>query len=102
MEVYMSPVSRLPGSSGHWKDLYKVSSNSRPGVSYVVARSDSGTWGCSCPAWTFHTPRLDCKHITQVRRQLNTAAPLRAIPAAEVAADEKLQKALSRFALVEL
>lgn len=98
----MSPIMHLPGSSGRWKDLYKVESDSRPGVSYVVARDASGAWGCSCPAWIFHTPRKDCKHITDVRRKLMTSVRMATISADEVARDAKLQKVLSRFALVEL
>ena len=25
-------------------------------------------WECSCPAWTRHTPRTDCKHIIKVQK----------------------------------
>jgi hypothetical protein len=24
-------------------------------------------WACSCPAWKFHSPRHDCKHIDVVK-----------------------------------
>lgn len=24
-------------------------------------------WQCSCPGWTMHTPRHDCKHIRHVK-----------------------------------
>jgi len=34
--------------------------------SYTVTRRN-GQWACSCPAWKFHSPRHDCKHITAVR-----------------------------------
>jgi len=98
----MQPAVQLPGSSGHWKELYQVFSDSRPGVSYIVARHEQGQWGCSCPAWTFHTPRKHCKHITFVLRQLAGAAPLPVKSPAEVQADPRLCKHLSRFALVEV
>lgn len=26
-----------------------------------------GQWACSCPAWKFHWPRADCKHIHAVQ-----------------------------------
>ena len=26
-----------------------------------------GHWACSCPAWKFHSPRHDCKHIDAVK-----------------------------------
>jgi hypothetical protein len=26
-----------------------------------------GQWACSCPAWKFHSPRADCKHIHAVK-----------------------------------
>ena len=34
--------------------------------SYTVTRKN-GQWACSCPAWKFHCPRKDCKHIHAVR-----------------------------------
>ena len=96
-------LEKIPGSSGRWSTLYRVRSNSRPNVSYVVAQSQSGSWGCSCPAWTFHTPRHNCKHIESVIRALACSAvsPVQVMPAAELAADVKLSKAVSRFALLD-
>lgn len=32
---------------------------------YVVSKSDTGEWGCSCPVWKFH--REECKHIKFVK-----------------------------------
>ena len=34
---------------------------------YVITHK-SGTWQCSCPDWTKHTPRTDCKHIVNVKK----------------------------------
>jgi hypothetical protein len=45
---------------------------------YKVSERHNGTWECSCPAWTRHMPRADCKHIRNVQ------AALRHTPAAPV------------------
>ena len=37
---------------------------------YKVSECKDGTWQCSCPAWTMHTPRKDCKHINAIRSGL--------------------------------
>jgi hypothetical protein len=34
---------------------------------YKVSERYNGTWECSCPAWTRHMPRADCKHIAQIK-----------------------------------
>ena len=34
---------------------------------YKVSERYDGRWECSCPAWTRHTPRADCKHIRKVQ-----------------------------------
>jgi hypothetical protein len=34
---------------------------------YKVSERRDGGWECSCPAWTRHTPRVDCKHIIKVQ-----------------------------------
>jgi hypothetical protein len=34
---------------------------------YKVSERRDGRWECSCPAWTRHTPRVDCKHIIKVQ-----------------------------------
>jgi len=34
---------------------------------YKVSLTNNGDYECSCPAWTTHTPRKDCKHINGVR-----------------------------------
>lgn len=50
----------------NWIHKWHVA-GSRPGTNYTVAVSDEGNWGCSCPAWTRHKERQDCKHIKKVR-----------------------------------
>ena len=41
---------------------------------YKVSERHDGRWECSCPAWTRHTPRTDCKHIIKVQKA-SKAAP---------------------------
>lgn len=41
-------------------------------MSYTVVQlyhtpDPSREWQCSCPAWTRHVPRTDCKHIIRVK-----------------------------------
>lgn len=48
-------------------------SQSDPDKEYVITLKDgvqNGEWQCSCPAWTRNTPRKDCKHIKEKRREL--------------------------------
>jgi hypothetical protein len=40
---------------------------------YKVSERRDGRWECSCPAWTRHTPRTDCKHIRKVQGALRIA-----------------------------
>ena len=40
--------------------------NSEQTKTYVVTRKE-GKWACSCPAWKFHSPRADCKHIHAIQ-----------------------------------
>ena len=55
---------------------------------YKVSERRDGRWECSCPAWTRHTPRTDCKHIVKVqesqlllRRKILCSSPLRPLKA---------------------
>jgi hypothetical protein len=40
---------------------------------YKVSQRQDGGWECSCPAWTRHTPRKDCKHILRVKDAMRVA-----------------------------
>ena len=46
----------------NWIEKWQVTKSD--GKSYIVAKADNGSWGCSCPAWTLHRTR--CKHIAMV------------------------------------
>jgi hypothetical protein len=48
---------------------WDVGSFTDPGKKpYKISERYNGTWECSCPAWTRHTPRTDCKHIIKVKK----------------------------------
>lgn len=47
-------------------EMYTVVSDRNPKFTYVVALNASGTWSCSCPAWVWAKPRVNCKHITRL------------------------------------
>lgn len=46
-------------------EAWKVPSQSS-NATYTVARYEEGSFACSCPGWTKHFPRKDCKHIMWV------------------------------------
>lgn len=53
----------------------RIEARGSQGDVYTVAISDTGAWGCSCPAWRFkkkdHTGlRPDCKHIVAAKAGL--------------------------------
>ena len=49
--------------SNVWPDRWEVQSLTDPDKTYIVARKNDGTIGCSCPAWKFHkAPKINCKH----------------------------------------
>jgi hypothetical protein len=48
---------------------WRVPSQSRPGVEYIVSVDDGGVWSCTCPHYTYrHTI---CKHIVMVQTKLS-------------------------------
>jgi len=98
----MRDAVKLPYSSGKWHELWEVPSESRPDVSYVIGKTIKAEWGCSCPQWTFHTPRRDCKHIVHVKNQVARNLYTKTYTEFEVMAKPSIQKAVSRFALVEV
>ena len=49
-----------------WVKRWMVKSASADGY-YTVAQDTAGNYACSCPGWTRHTPRTDCKHIIAVK-----------------------------------
>ena len=87
------------GRTSRYQEVYSIESDSRPGIMYTVALSYKGTWSCGCPRWTRNAERPECKHIkfmkSYVANAREAAATIQAMP-------EKVLKALSRFAAIEL
>lgn len=50
----------------HVVERIRVTSDS--GRKYTVVRTWADKWRCSCPGWTMHVPRKDCKHIRHVKK----------------------------------
>lgn len=101
MNKVSAPILKLERRSKTYSAFYQVASASTPGSYYVVAhRVSPDRWECGCPAWTRHTPRADCKHITQVRQALNVR------PVPQAAAGDPLPvsvaRALSRFSALDV
>ena len=49
-----------------WVKRWVVPSSTGEGY-YTVAIDKDENYGCSCPGWVKHFPRMDCKHIIEVQ-----------------------------------
>lgn len=74
-------------------EMYNIPSDRNPKFTYVVALNSKNTWTCSCPAWVWAKPRMNCKHITRV---IEWRAKQNNLPAAEPA------KKATRFSELEI
>jgi hypothetical protein len=87
-------IRKLPkANSPLWVDQWAVQGTAaKP---YVVSvKSPLGqpkAWSCSCPDWTKHTPRTNCKHILNVMVKEKLAVPVNS------AMDEKTAKEFAAF-----
>ena len=91
----------LHPKSGQYVKFWKIDSATNRSLSYVVSKNRDGSYACSCPAWTHHTPRRDCKHIDALVAQL-LRGHVPTMDRREVVKNEKLVKALSRFGQIEI
>lgn len=81
---------------------YDVASLSKPAQKpYKVSERADGGWECSCPAWTRHMPRTDCKHIDLIRRGAEFAAPRQAGAAVRAGNYEVRPRPLSNLDLAD-
>ncbi len=70
-EMKNGEIRKLPtANSPMWTTQYAVQGTAaKP---YVVSRRTKAagipvdSWSCSCPNWTKHSPRTECKHILSV------------------------------------
>jgi hypothetical protein len=51
-----------------WIRKWEVESATDSSRSYTVSQSDTGEFGCSCPAWIYR--RDECSHIRRVKNHL--------------------------------
>jgi hypothetical protein len=88
--------------SSKWSEYWAVQSESRPDVTYVVAKArKDGTWACSCPRWIYK--RENCKHITRAVSKARLVESNHLVGEVRLdAMPEKVRKAISRFSLIEL
>lgn len=49
---------------------FRVKSHSDGRRHYKVTLTKDDKWECSCPAWIYKNPRVDCKHIEEVKVKL--------------------------------
>jgi hypothetical protein len=92
-------INIIESDNRQWDVVYSVPSHSNPNTAYTVVQTvgEFEMWACSCPAWIYHFPRRDCKHIREAKEWLaqNKPTPVRPPTAKEV-------KAISRFSLIEI
>ncbi len=101
----MAPIIeiRTHARMGRWTQFFEVPSESNPDKAYIVsADTDFKNLGCSCPAWTHHMPRVNCKHIARLLRERKATRFVTSDQATLRTPAEKLAKVLSRFAIVEI
>lgn len=55
---------RAKNKQDYWQHRWYVPSESDPAKEYVVALSQDGKWGCTCPVYRFR--KMACKHIQAV------------------------------------
>jgi hypothetical protein len=68
-------IRKLPKSSSPmWHEQWAAQGTAK--VPYIVSRKKinmghdiEDSWACSCPDWTRHTPRAECKHIIRVQKK---------------------------------
>ena len=73
-EIRKLPKANSPMWSEQW--AYQGTAKSP----YIVSAKKAGwdqTWGCSCPDWTKHSPRVACKHIlaVQLKEKIQVTPP---------------------------
>lgn len=70
-EIRKLPKGSSPLFTEQWayqgtaKAPYIITARRKPGEG--VKTGWDYVWGCSCPDWTKHMPRQDCKHIVAVK-----------------------------------
>ena len=70
-----------PRDTALWVQQWDVGSHSDPSKKYIVSFKRDGTYACECPAWKFHpAPRVDCKHIQEVRAEATAFSGMRFVP----------------------
>lgn len=63
-------IKKLPrGNAPAFSDQWAVQGIAK--APYIVTQKLAilMRWQCSCPNWTQHTPRIDCKHIVAVKQK---------------------------------
>jgi hypothetical protein len=74
-------IELLDTSSPTWVSQWDVDSHTSSEV-YKVSQKYDGTWACSCARWKFcRAPKLDCKHIEEVKMRERVTVPARELVA---------------------
>jgi SWIM zinc finger len=98
MNLKNGEIRKLPkANSPMWAEQWAYQGTAK--APYIVsAKKKSGNgmtsgwdqvWGCSCPDWTKHSPRVDCKHILAVKLKEKIATNLAPIIGANMSPEIK-------------
>ena len=92
----IKPTGKL--SARMYQEVWGAYSESRPDKIYTVALNKKGVWSCGCPRWTRNAARPDCKHILFIKGFRKYGFKV----TEEATVPDQVQKALSRFSIVEI
>ena len=93
----IKPTGKL--SAREYIEVWGAKSESRPDKIYTVALTKKGVWSCGCPRWTRNASRPDCKHITYIKNFRENGFN---VTTEEAEVPEQVEKALSRFSVIEV
>jgi hypothetical protein len=85
---------------GKYVKVFRMQSENNTAITHTIACTAEGVWSCSCPRWTMNANRPECKHIAHVKQFMANNPRLDLEPAQPI--DAPIQKALGRFAAIEL
>ena len=92
----IKPTGKL--SVREYAEVWGAYSESRPDKIYTVALNKKGVWSCGCPRWTQNASRPMCKHIKYIQNFRENGFKV----TEEASIPEHVEKALSRFSVIEV
>jgi hypothetical protein len=82
-EPMWKKISVIEEPFNNYVEVYRVPSDSVWNAAYMVAKTSTGEWNCSCPDWLYRRPEGGCKHMLYVemwKKENNVIVPAPAVP----------------------